>query len=129
VLRRRATQAHNTPRFRCVHKANAPYQEINSYMPLLGCTAKGTGYQLEVTSGWMVLGVDRTFAWSTTYRTRENGAVRTTESRGNGSYSLHGNALSLKPEDTSAALEGTLSNGTLAVRADVKLVYRKEDGT
>jgi len=55
--------------------------------------------------------------------------VSTNESEGKGRYGLDGDALSLTPEDSSAALEGTLRKGTLAIQADVKLVYRREDGT
>ena len=98
-------------------------------LPSVVAANKATGYQLEVTSGWMVLGADRTFTWRTAYRTTENGAVSTNESEGKGRYGLDGDALSLTPEDSSAALEGTLRKGTLAIQADVKLVYRREDGT
>jgi hypothetical protein len=100
-----------------------------SDLPAVVAENRDTGYRQEVASGWMVLGADLTFTWRTVYRTTENGSVRTNESGGKGRYSLNGKAVSLTPDGTSAALEGTLSHGTLTVQADVKLVYRKEDGT
>jgi len=98
-------------------------------LPAVVAENKATGYQLEVVSGWMVLGADQTFTWRTAYRITQSGTVRTHESGGKGRYGLNGDALSLTPEDSSAALEGTLRKGTLAIQADVKLVYRREDGT
>ena len=96
-------------------------------LPAVVAENKETRYQLEVTRGWMELRVNRTFAWRTGYRIMERGVVRDTESGGNGSYAVSGNVISLKPEGSSSTLEGTLSNDTLVVQADVKLVYRKED--
>ena len=98
-------------------------------LPAVVAENKETSYQLEVTRGWMEFGVNRTFAWRTSYRITEKGAVRTTESGGNGSYDISGNVLSLKPEGSSSALEGHISNNTLVVQADVKLAYRKEDAS
>jgi hypothetical protein len=100
-----------------------------SDLPAAVAENRDRGYRQEVASGWMVLGADLTFTWRTVYRTTENGSVRTNESGGKGRYNLNGKAVSLTPDGTSAALEGTLSRGTLTVQADVKLVYRKEDGT
>ena len=98
-------------------------------LPAVVAENKETSYRLEVTRGWMQLGVNRTFVWRTAYRITEKGAVRTTESGGNGSYDVSGNVLSLKPEGSSSALEGHVSNNTLVVQADVKLVYRREDAS
>jgi hypothetical protein len=98
-------------------------------LPAVVAENKETRYQLEVTRGWMELRVNRTFVWRTAYQITENGAVRTTESGGNGSYDVSGNVLSLKPEGSSSAVEGHISNNTLVVQADVKLVYRKADAS
>jgi len=95
-------------------------------LPAVVAENNATGHQREVASGWIALGSDRTFTWRTVYRTTENGSVSTSESGGGGKYSLKGNAVSLAPDGHSAALEGTVRNGTLAIHADVKLVYERE---
>jgi hypothetical protein len=97
-------------------------------LPAVVAENKETGYQLEVTSGWMELGVDQTFAWRTAYRITENGTARTNESGGLGTYTLDRSTLSLTPESSSARLEGTLKGRILELRADVKLVYQRKDG-
>jgi hypothetical protein len=51
--------------------------------------------------------------------------VKTSESKGKGQYRSNGSVISLTPDDNSSALEGTLTDATLTLQADVKLVYRK----
>jgi len=94
-------------------------------LPAAVAENKPTGYQLEVTGGWVALGADQTFTWRTAYRTTQQSDVKTSESQGKGQYRLNGSVISLTPDDNSGALEGTLTDATLTLQADVKLVYRK----
>lgn len=95
-------------------------------LPAVVAENKAGGYQLEVVSGWVVLGAGRSFTWHTAYRTTENTVVRRQDSEGKGTYGISGDTLSLTPEGSSAALEGTLKHNTLTIKADVNLVYQRE---
>jgi predicted small secreted protein len=98
-------------------------------LPAVVAENNATGYRQEVTGGWMALEADRTFTWRTAYRTTQQGGVTTSESAGKGRYSVTGDVLLLTPEGSSASLNGVLTNRTLTIQADVKLVYRRDGGT
>jgi hypothetical protein len=96
-----------------------------SSLPAVVSGSPGTDYVQEVTGGFVELRADQTFAWSTSYRYTMSGQVSTSTSSGSGRYSLSGTAITLTAEPGSEQLVGTLSDGTLKIRADVELVYRK----
>jgi hypothetical protein len=93
-------------------------------LPAVVSENPSTGYKQEVVRGSIELRADGTFIWSTSYRETSRGTASEHESTGHGQYSVDGNTIKLTAG--SSQFDGTLSQRTLTLRADVELVYDKQ---